>query len=206
VGGSTRDGKSHLRAASPSPPPTASLRSVPSHSTLTTHIVSFAQTGDAGLYDDDGYLHIMARADDVLNVAGHRLSTGSLEAAIAGHDAIAECAVIGPSDGLKGQVPLGLLVLKAGVTLPHDQVIAQVIQRVRDVVGPVAAFRQAVIVNRLPKTRSGKVLRATMKSIADGEAYRFPATIDEPATLSEVEAALRRIGYARPSVLTPPAQ
>ncbi|MBM3481855.1 MAG: propionyl-CoA synthetase [Alphaproteobacteria bacterium] len=153
-------------------------------------------TGDAGYIDRDGYLYIMSRTDDVINVAGHRLSTGAMEEALARHRDVAECAVIGVSDSLKGQVPLGFVVLKAGVNRPDADILKELVQLVREQIGPVAAFRQALVVNRLPKTRSGKILRGTMRKIADCEAYAMPATIDDPATLDEIRSALRTVGYA----------
>lgn len=147
-------------------------------------------TGDAGHIDEDGYLYIMSRIDDVINVAGHRLSTGVMEEVLAAHPAVAECAVIGAADQLKGQCPVGLVVLKDGVMADEEMIIQQLLQRVRHEVGPVASFKKAVIVARLPKTRSGKVLRGTMKKIADGESYKVPATIDDPAILDEIKTAL----------------
>lgn len=155
-------------------------------------------TGDAGYKDEDGYLWIMSRVDDIINVAGHRLSTGAIEEVIASHPAVAECAVIGATDELKGEVPVGLIVLKAGIDRPHDEIVQEVVQRVRDMIGPVAAFKQAVVVKRLPKTRSGKILRGTMKRIADGTTYTVPPTIDDPAILDEISVSLREIGYALP--------
>ena len=154
-------------------------------------------TGDAGYRDADGYLWIMSRTDDVINVAGHRLSTGAIEEVLAGHQDVAECAVIGVADQLKGQLPLGLIVLKAGVERDDGEVVVELVKRVRDQIGPVAAFKLAKIVKRLPKTRSGKILRGTMVKIADGETYNMPATIDDPAILDEIGEALREIGYAR---------
>jgi len=159
----------------------------------------YYKTGDAGFIDDDGYVHVMTRVDDVINVAGHRLSTGAIEEVLAGHPDVAECAVIGVADDLKGMVPFGFLVLKAGADRPEDQIVREVVARVRDQIGPVAAFKQAVVVDRLPKTRSGKILRGTMKKIADSESYRTPATIDDPAILDEIAEALRGVGYARAS-------
>ena len=153
-------------------------------------------TGDAGYQDEDGYLWIMSRIDDVINVAGHRLSTGAMEEVLASHPDVAECAVVGAADQLKGQLPIGLVVLKAGVDRPEDAIIKELIQQVREQIGPVAAFKHAVIVPRLPKTRSGKVLRGTVKKIADHEEFKLPATIDDPAILDEITEALRRIGYA----------
>ncbi|MBT8082818.1 MAG: propionyl-CoA synthetase [Gammaproteobacteria bacterium] len=155
----------------------------------------FYETGDAGFIDDDGYIHVMSRTDDVINVAGHRLSTGAIEEVLAGHPDVAECAVIGASDKLKGQLPVGFVVLKAGVSRAPADIVAEVIAMVREHVGPVAAFKNAVVVERLPKTRSGKILRSTMRSIADGSEYRVPATIEDGVVLDEVETALKAIGY-----------
>jgi len=152
-------------------------------------------TGDAGHVDSDGYLFVMGRTDDIINVAGHRLSTGAMEEVLAGHPDVAECAVIGVADALKGQVPIGFAVLKAGVERDPETIEAELVQRVRGEIGPVAAFKQARVIDRLPKTRSGKILRGTMRKIADGEAYRTPATIDDPVILEEIEAALKKLGY-----------
>ena len=162
---------------------------------LTT-FPGFYETGDAGIMDEDGYLYIMARTDDVINVAGHRLSTGAMEEVLAGHPDVAECAVVGVSDTLKGQSPLGLLCLTNGVNRPHDEIVGECVQRVRDQIGPVAAFKTAVVVERLPKTRSGKILRATVVKIADNQEFKMPATIDDPAILDEIKEALQTIGYA----------
>nr|WP_010392882.1 propionyl-CoA synthetase [Paracoccus sp. TRP] len=159
------------------------------------HFPGYYETGDAGYIDEDGYLYIMARTDDVINVAGHRLSTGAMEEVLASHSAVAECAVIGVADSLKGQSPVGFLCLKAGITTSHDQVVREVVQLVRDRIGPVAAFKSACVVDRLPKTRSGKILRATMAKIADGEEFKTPATIDDPSVLDEIRKALGQIGY-----------
>ncbi|WP_423211341.1 propionyl-CoA synthetase [Paracoccus yeei] len=159
------------------------------------HFPGHYETGDAGYVDEDGYLYIMARTDDVINVAGHRLSTGAMEEVLASHPAVAECAVIGVSDRLKGQAPLGFLCLKAGVETPHDQIVRDVVALVRDRIGPVAAFKSACVVNRLPKTRSGKILRATMGKIADAEPFKTPATIEDPAVLDEIREALTLLGY-----------
>jgi len=156
----------------------------------------YYKTADAGYMDEDGYLYVMARTDDIINVAGHRLSTGAMEEVLAQHPDVAESAVTGVADELKGQVPLGLLVLKAGVNRPHEEIVAEVIKLVRDQIGAVASFRLATVVERLPKTRSGKILRGTITKIADGEPYKMPATIDDPEILNEVEAALKRMGYA----------
>ena len=156
----------------------------------------FYETGDAGLIDDDGYLYIMARTDDVINVAGHRLSTGAMEEALSNHSDVAECAVIGVSDQLKGQVPLGFLCLTNGVNRPHKEIVGECIQLVRDQIGPVASFKLATVVARLPKTRSGKILRATMVKIADNQEFKMPATIDDPTILDEIKEALIALGYA----------
>ena len=156
----------------------------------------FYETGDAGLIDDEGYLYIMARTDDVINVAGHRLSTGAMEEALSNHSDVAECAVIGVSDQLKGQVPLGFLCLTNGVNRPHKEIVDECIQLVRDQIGPVASFKLATVVARLPKTRSGKILRATMVKIADNQEFKMPATIDDPTILDEIKEALIALGYA----------
>ncbi|NUB08672.1 propionyl-CoA synthetase [Azospirillum sp. Vi22] len=157
----------------------------------------YYQTGDAGFIDDDGYVYIMARTDDIINVAGHRLSTGGMEEVLASHKDVAECAVIGVADDLKGQVPLGFLCLKAGVTRPHEEIVKEVVQLVREQIGPVADFKRAVVVERLPKTRSGKILRGTMQKIADNQDYKTPATIDDPGILPEIAEALQSLGYAK---------
>ena len=152
-------------------------------------------TGDAGYMDADGYVYIMARTDDVINVAGHRLSTGAMEEVLASHPDVGECAVIGVSDELKGQVPMGFLCLNTGTNRPHDEIVSESVRLVRDRIGPVAAFKLAVVVDRLPKTRSGKILRATMVSIADGKPFKAPATIDDPAILDEISEAVATLGY-----------
>lgn len=152
-------------------------------------------TGDAGYRDGDGYISIMSRIDDIINVAGHRLSTGAMEQVLAAHPAVAECAVIGVADTLKGQLPLGLVVLKAGVDRTEQDIVAELVANVRQEIGAVAAFKQAAVVPRLPKTRSGKVLRAAMRKIADGENPPVPATIDDPKILDEIRQALGRLGY-----------
>ena len=157
----------------------------------------YYQTGDAGFIDDDGYVYIMARTDDIINVAGHRLSTGAMEEVLSSHKDVAECAVIGVADDLKGQVPLGFLCLKAGVTRPHEEIVKEVVQLVREQIGPVADFKRAVVVDRLPKTRSGKILRGTMQKIADNQDYKMPATIDDPGILPEIAEALQSLGYAK---------
>lgn len=154
-------------------------------------------TSDGGYIDEDGYVYIMGRVDDVINVAGHRLSTGAMEEIIAQHQDVAECAVIGVHDPLKGQLPVGLVVLKSGVIREEEDLKRELIQMIRNEIGPIACFREATIVSRLPKTRSGKILRSTMRKIADAEPYPIPSTIDDPSILGEVEEALRKIGYAQ---------
>ncbi|MDG0990126.1 MAG: propionyl-CoA synthetase [Yoonia sp.] len=157
----------------------------------------YYETGDAGMVDDDGYLYIMARTDDVINVAGHRLSTGAMEEVLAGHPDVAECAVIGVGDTLKGQLPLGFVCTNAGTAKSDADIQAECIKLVREKIGPVAAFKLVSVVNRLPKTRSGKILRGTMVSIADSKPYKMPATIDDPAILDEIKAVLKPMGYAK---------
>ncbi|MGD8702181.1 MAG: propionyl-CoA synthetase [Desulfosarcina sp.] len=157
----------------------------------------YYKTADAGYIDADGYAFVMSRTDDIINVAGHRLSTGAMEEVLSDHPDVAECAVLGVEDSLKGQVPVGFIVLKAGVTKAEDAITKEVIQMVRDRIGPVAAFKTATVVKRLPKTRSGKILRGTIQKIADNQAYNVPATIDDPAILGEMEEALEGIGYAK---------
>ena len=154
----------------------------------------YYKTADAGFKDDDGYIHVMSRTDDIINVAGHRLSTGGMEEVLAAHKDVAECAVIGVVDGLKGEVPCGFIVLKAGVNRPVAEIEQECIALVREKIGPVAAFKLAIAVARLPKTRSGKILRGTMKKIADGEAWTMPATIDDPLILEEIGTALKGKG------------
>jgi len=157
----------------------------------------YYKTADAGFIDEDGYVSVMSRTDDVINVAGHRLSTGAMEEVLSSHPDVAECAVLGVEDDLKGQVPLGFVVLKAGVTRDRAEIIKDVIQMVRDRIGPVASFKTATVVKRLPKTRSGKTLRGTIQKIADNKEYTVPATIDDPAVLGEIEEALIALGYAK---------
>ena len=163
-----------------------------------TYLSSFPgyyETADAGYVDEERYVFVMARTDDIINTAGHRLSTGAMEEVLASHPAVAECAVIGVADQLKGQVPLGLLVLKAGADRDESEIETEVCALVRDRIGPVASFKTAAVVPRLPKTRSGKILRGTMRLIADGQEYTVPPTIEDPAALAEVTDALRRLGY-----------
>ncbi len=156
----------------------------------------YYETGDAGYIDEDGYVFVMSRTDDVINVAGHRLSTGAIEEVLASHPDVAECAVMGVGDDLKGELPLGCLVLNAGVVRAPEEIIRESILLVREKIGPVAAFKLAVIVKRLPKTRSGKILRGTMKKIADNDEWKMPATIDDPAILNEITESLQSLGYA----------
>jgi len=157
----------------------------------------YYKTGDAGFIDQDGYISVMTRVDDVINVAGHRLSTGAIEEVLASHGDVAEAAVIGAADTLKGQMPLGLVVLNAGVDREHEDIVRELVGLVREKIGPVAAFKTAVVVDRLPKTRSGKILRGTMKKIADHDDYKMPATIDDPAILDEISEVLHEAGYGR---------
>ncbi len=163
---------------------------------LTT-FPGYYETGDAGLIDEDGYIFIMARTDDVINVAGHRLSTGAMEEVLAGHADVAECAVVGINDELKGQLPLGLICLNTGVNRPDSEIIDEVIALVRKQIGPVAAFKLTIVVDRLPKTRSGKILRASVAKIANGESFKTPATIDDPDIIEEISEVLKTIGYPR---------
>ncbi|SEQ61859.1 propionyl-CoA synthetase [Loktanella sp. DSM 29012] len=161
---------------------------------LTT-FPGYYETGDAGLLDAEGYLYVMARTDDVINVAGHRLSTGAMEEILANHPDVAECAVIGVSDALKGQLPMGFVCTNSGTSRSDDEIVADCIRMVRESIGPVAAFKLVAVVNRLPKTRSGKILRRTMVSIADNTDFKMPATIDDPAILDEIRDSLRPLGY-----------
>ena len=163
-------------------------------SSYLSNFEGYYATGDAGYIDEDGYIFVMSRTDDIINVAGHRLSTGGMEEVLAGHPDVAECAVIGVNDTLKGQVPIGFVVLKSGTARAGAQILAEIVQRVRSQIGPVAAFKQAVIVSRLPKTRSGKILRATMQKIVQNEDFPLPATIDDPAILEEIDDALEQAG------------
>ncbi len=157
----------------------------------------YYETGDAGYIDEDGYVYVMSRTDDVINVAGHRLSTGAIEEVLASHPAVAECAVMGVNDALKGELPLGCVVLSYGVERGDEEIISECIQLVRDKIGPVAAFKLVAVVKRLPKTRSGKILRGTMKKIADNSPWKMPATIDDPAILDEITQNLKLLGYAQ---------
>lgn len=157
----------------------------------------YYKTADAGIIDEEGYIYVMSRTDDIINVAGHRLSTGAMEEVLADHPDVAECAVLGVEDKLKGQIPVGFLVLNAGIERDHAEIIKEVVQMVRDRIGPVAAFKTATVVKRLPKTRSGKILRGTIQKIADNKEFKVPATIDDPETLKEMEVALEGVGLAK---------
>ncbi len=168
------------------------------HDAYLADFPGYYKTSDAGIIDTDGYLSIMSRTDDIINVAGHRLSTGAMEEVLATHKDVAECAVIGITDKLKGQLPCGFVVLKSGVNRPHEEIEKELVKLVRDQIGPVAAFKIAITVDRLPKTRSGKILRGTMRQIADSEAYKMPATIDDPAILDEISQALEAHGIRTP--------
>jgi propionyl-CoA synthetase len=166
--------------------------------TYLSEFPGYYKTGDAGFIDEDGYVFVMTRTDDVINVSGHRLSTGAMEEVLASHPSVAECAVIGIADELKGQVPLGFLILKAGVPGALErEIVSEVVQMVRERIGPVAAFKTAIVVKRLPKTRSGKILRGIMQKIADCQEYNMPATIDDPTILEEIEESLKSAGYAK---------
>jgi propionyl-CoA synthetase len=162
--------------------------------TYLSDFPGYYKTADAGYIDEDGYVYVMTRTDDVINVAGHRLATGAMEEVLSSHPDVAECAVIGIADDLKGQIPVGFVVLKAGIPdTRHGDIAAESVQLIRERIGPVAAFKTAVVVKRLPKTRSGKILRGTMRKIADGQAYDVPATIDDSGVLPEIEEALRSV-------------
>jgi propionyl-CoA synthetase len=165
--------------------------------TYLSKFPGFYETADAGFIDSNGYVHVMARTDDIINVAGHRLSTGALEEVLASHPDVAECAVVGVADQLKGQLPVGFLVLKVGSAGNSEEVAADVIALVREKIGPVAAFKSAVVVDRLPKTRSGKILRGTIARIADDEEWTMPATVDDPVIFDEIASALSTMGYPR---------
>ena len=156
----------------------------------------YYKTADAGYLDDDGYVYVMSRTDDIINVAGHRLSTGGMEEVLAGHPDVAECAVLGIKDELKGEVPCGFIVLKSGVDRAPAEIEKECVALIRDKIGPVAAFKLAITVARLPKTRSGKILRGTIKKIADGDSWQMPATIDDPVVLDEIGSALKEKGIA----------
>jgi propionyl-CoA synthetase len=187
-----------LVAKLPMPPgssPTLWLADERFRDTYLNPFPGYYLTADAGYIDERGYVFVMARTDDIINVAGHRLSTGAVEEVLAAHPDVAECAVIGVADGLKGQVPIGLLVLKAGVNRPEEQIVREAVQLVRERIGPLVSFKTAVVVGRLPKTRSGKILRGTMRRIADDQQYSVPPTIDDPKILDEITEALHQVGY-----------
>ena len=167
---------------------------------ISSYLVDYPgyyKTGDAGYMDEDGYIYVMGRTDDVINVAGHRLSTGAMEEILAAHPDVAECAVVGVADPLKGQLPLGLLVLKAGVDRPDAEIAAEVVKSVREEIGAVAAFKTAIVVKRLPKTRSGKILRRSIAGLAEGQAVETPATIDDPAILDEIKDVMTGSGVRK---------
>jgi propionyl-CoA synthetase len=166
--------------------------------TYLSEYPGFYCTGDAGFIDEDKYLWIMGRTDDIINTAGHRLSTGAIEEVLSSHPDVAECAVTGVADDVKGEIPVGFIVLKSGVTHDREEIMRDLIRMVRERIGPIASFKVVVVVKRLPKTRSGKILRGTIKKIADGVDYRIPATIDDPTTLDEIKESLADIGYPRP--------
>ena len=168
--------------------------------TYLSEYLDYYLTGDAGFFDDDGYLWIMGRTDDIINTAGHRLSTGAIEEVLASHPDIAECAVTGVDNEVKGEIPVGFIVLKTGVSKDKREISTDLIQMVREKIGPIASFKVVVVVKHLPKTRSGKILRGTLKKIANGADYRVPATIDDPATLDEIRKSLAVIGYPRKKV------
>jgi len=162
-----------------------------------TEYPGYYATGDGGYMDEDGYIYIMGRVDDIINVAGHRLSTGGMEEVVAKHKDVAECAVIGVDDALKGQVPIGFVVLKAGVSRPHDEITREVVEMVRNEIGALACLKDIAVVTKLPKTRSGKILRSTMRKIADGKEYSMPSTIEDPTALQEIAGAASTIGYPK---------
>jgi len=183
-----------LVAKLPMPPgafPTLWQQDARFRETYLAEFPGYYKTADAGFKDEDGYVHVMGRTDDIINVAGHRLSTGGMEEVLAAHPDVAECAVIGMTDSLKGEVPCGFVVMKAGVSRSAADIEKEIVALVRERIGPVAAFKLAITVPRLPKTRSGKILRGTMKKIADGEEWTMPATIDDPAILDEIAVALK---------------
>jgi propionyl-CoA synthetase len=165
-------------------------------SSYLTAFPGYYHTGDGGYKDEDNYVYITGRTDDVINVSGHRLSTGEMEEVVSAHAAVAECAVIGMADELKGQVPVGLIVLKAGVEIDEDQLESELVAMVREQVGALACFRRAVVVQRLPKTRSGKILRAILRKIAASEEYKMPSTIDDESILPEIEEKIKAVGIA----------
>ena len=160
-----------------------------------TTFPGYYETSDGGYIDEDGYVYVMGRMDDVINIAGHRLSTGAMEEIIANHPDVAECAVFGTDDQLKGQLPVGLFVVKAGVNRDPAEIKTELVKMVRESIGPIACFKEASQVIRLPKTRSGKILRGTMRSISNNKDYNMPSTIDDPAIIGEITETLRDMGY-----------
>lgn len=179
----------------PLPPGTLSTLWGDDQRYIDTYLSAFEgyyTTGDSGYIDGDGYIFVMGRSDDVINVSGHRLSTGEIEAAVAEHEAVAECAVIGLHDELKGQRPAGFVVLKAGADISEEQLRSELVAQVRSTIGPVADFKDVVVVDALPKTRSGKVLRKTMRQIADGEEYTVPSTIEDSQVIDDLVPVLGR--------------
>jgi len=157
----------------------------------------YYETSDGGYKDEDGYVYVMGRMDDVINIAGHRLSTGAMEEVVATHPSVAECAVFGTDDQLKGQLPIGLVVLKAGAEENLEELQAELVKMVRSQIGPIACYRETSIVARLPKTRSGKILRGTMRAISNGKEWRMPSTIDDPTVLDEITESLKNMGYPK---------
>jgi len=166
-------------------------------SSYMSHFPGYYETSDGGYIDDDGYVYVMGRMDDVINIAGHRLSTGEMEEIISTHPAIAECAVIGTHDQLKGELPLGFFVLKSGIDKNPEEIKQELVKMVREQIGPIACFRESALVHRLPKTRSGKILRGTMRAISNGKEYRLPSTIDDPAIIDEITETLKGMGYPK---------
>ena len=166
-------------------------------SSYMTKFPGYYETSDGGYKDEDGYVFVMGRMDDVINIAGHRLSTGAMEEVVATHPSVAECAVFGTDDQLKGQLPIGLVVLKAGAEENPDELQATLAKMVRSQIGPIACYRETSIVARLPKTRSGKILRGTMRAISNGKEWRMPSTIDDPASLDEITESLKNMGYPK---------
>jgi propionyl-CoA synthetase len=165
--------------------------------TYLSEYPGYYRTGDAGFFDEDGYLWIMGRTDDIINTAGHRLSTGAMEEVLASHPDVAECAVTGVADEIKGEIPVGFVVLKAGADRDPAELEQELVRMVRRRIGPIASFKITLVVRRLPKTRSGKILRGTIKKIADGTPYRVPATIDDPVVLEEIRESLAARGYPK---------
>ena len=192
-----RAARCNLREAALAPRPACQHCGTPmtvSHKSYLSHFPGYYETADAGYMDEEGYLYIMARTDDIINVAGHRLSTGGMEEILASHPNVAECAVLGIADQLKGQLPLGFIVLKSGVNRDAAVIEKECVKLVRDKIGAVAALKTVITIPRLPKTRSGKILRGTIRKMADKEEFKMPATIDDPAILMEIGAAMKKHG------------